>query len=83
MPFSLGSYLLGVATVLGALAFGFGGGVLLTHTVMKESPTRQKRVERLVRAEPETSAATQAPAAQTPAPTTPPDGLKQSLVCDD
>ena len=68
MPFSLGSYLLGVATVLGALAFGFGDGVLLTHTAMKESPARQKKVERLVRAEPETSA-TQASAAQTPAPT--------------
>jgi len=68
MPFSLGSYLLGVATVLGALAFGFGGGVLLTHTAMKESPARRKKVERLVRAEPETSA-TQASAAQTPAPT--------------
>jgi hypothetical protein len=80
MPFSLGSYLLGVATVLGALAFGFGGGVLLTHTAMKESPARQKKVERLVRAEPETSAATQAPAAQTPAPTTPPDGLKQNAA---
>jgi hypothetical protein len=32
MPFSLGSYLIGIGTVVGALAFGFGGGVLLTHT---------------------------------------------------
>jgi hypothetical protein len=69
MPFSLGSYLLGVGTVVGALAFGFGGGVLLTHTAMKESPAGQTRVERLARAEPETPAAPQAPAAQvTPAP---------------
>ena len=57
MPLSLGSYLLGVGTVLGAIAFGFGGGVLLTHTAMKESPAGQTRVERLVRAEPQTPAA--------------------------
>jgi hypothetical protein len=64
MPFSLSSYLLGVGTVLGALAFGFGGGVLLTHTAMKESPAGQTRVERLARAEPETPAAPQAPDAR-------------------
>jgi hypothetical protein len=69
MPFSLGSYLIGVGTVVGALAFGFGGGVLLTHTTMKESPAGQTRVERLARAEPETPAAPQVPAAQiTPTP---------------
>jgi hypothetical protein len=69
MPFSLGSYLLGVGTVVGALAFGFGGGVLLTHTAMKESPAEQTRVERFAHAEPETPAAPQAPAAQvTPTP---------------
>jgi hypothetical protein len=51
MPFSLGSYLLGVGTVVGALAFGFGGGLLLTHTAMKEGPAGQTRVERLARAE--------------------------------
>src|SRR5882724_10305433 len=56
MPFSLSSYLLGVGSVLGALAFGFGGGVLLTHTAMKESPAGQTRVERLARAEPESPA---------------------------
>jgi hypothetical protein len=37
MPFSLPSYLLGVGTVVGALAFGFGGGVLLTKTAIKDS----------------------------------------------
>ena len=35
MPFSLTSYLLGVATVVGALAFGFGSGLFMTKTVMK------------------------------------------------
>ena len=64
MPFSMGSYLLGVGTVVGALAFGFGGGVLLTHTAIKESSAGQTKVERLARAESETPAAPQAPAAQ-------------------
>jgi hypothetical protein len=68
MPFSLGSYLLGVGTMLGALALGFGGGVLLTHTAMKEGSAGQTRVERLARAEP-ASPAPRATAAQvTPAP---------------
>jgi hypothetical protein len=65
MPFSLGSYLLGVGTVVGALAFGFGGGLLLTHTAMKESPAGHTRVERLARAESDTPAARRVPAAQT------------------
>jgi hypothetical protein len=77
MPLSLGSYLLGVGTVLGAIAFGFGGGVLLTHTAMKESPAGQTRAERLVRAEPQTPAAqvTQTPnqAAVAPNQVTTPD----------
>jgi hypothetical protein len=64
MPLSLGSYLLGVGTVVGALASGFGGGVLLTHTAMKESPAGQTRVEQFARAEPHTTATPQAPAAQ-------------------
>jgi hypothetical protein len=59
MPFSLGSYLIGVGTVVGALVFGFGGGVLLTHTAMKENPTGLTRVERLARAEPEAPAVPQ------------------------
>ena len=50
MPFSLSSYLLGVGTVVGALAFGFGGGVLLTKTAMKDIPA-ETRVERVKRAE--------------------------------
>jgi hypothetical protein len=51
MPFSLSSYLLGVGTVVGALAFGFGGGVLLTRTAMKDTPVAETRVERVKRAE--------------------------------
>jgi hypothetical protein len=64
MPFSLGSYLLGVGTVVGALGFGFGGGLLLTHTAIKESPAAQTRVERPARAHSNTPAARQAPVAQ-------------------
>jgi hypothetical protein len=64
MPSSLGSYLLGVGTVVGALAFGFGGGVLLTHTAMNETPARSTRVERVARAEPEPSASPQASGTQ-------------------
>jgi hypothetical protein len=59
MPFSLSSYLLGVGTVVGALAFGFGSGVLLTKTAMKDSSTAETRVERVKRAE--TSSAPQQP----------------------
>jgi hypothetical protein len=51
MPFSLNSYLLGVGTVVGALAFGFGGGVMLTHTAMKETPAGPTRVEQVAHAE--------------------------------
>jgi hypothetical protein len=45
------SYFLGVGTVVGALAFGFGGGVLLTKTAIKE-PSGQSRMERAARTEP-------------------------------
>jgi len=51
MPFSLSSYLLGVGTVVGALAFGFGGGVLLTKTAMKDNSVAETRVERVKRAD--------------------------------
>jgi hypothetical protein len=56
MPFSLTSYCLGVGTVVGALALGFGGGVMLTNTAMKEGATGPTRVERVARAEPEAAA---------------------------
>jgi len=49
MPFSLSSYLLGVGTVVAALALGFGGGVLLTKTAMKDTPVAETRVERVKR----------------------------------
>jgi hypothetical protein len=52
MPFSLGSYILGVGTVVGALAIGFGGGAVLTNTVMKENPAGPTRVQRVARSEP-------------------------------
>lgn len=52
MPFSLSSYLLGVGTVVGALALGFGGGVLLTKTAMKDGPLAETRIERAAHAEP-------------------------------
>jgi hypothetical protein len=72
MPFSLGSYLLGVGTVVGALAFGFGGGVLLTHTAMNETPAKSTRVERVARAEPEPSASPLASGTQATAPASAP-----------
>ena len=50
--------------MVGALAFGVGGGLLLTHAVMKESPAGHTRVERLARAELHTPAARRVPAAQ-------------------
>jgi hypothetical protein len=52
MRFSMNSYLLGVGTVVGALAFGFGGGILLTRTAIKESPAGPSRMERVARPEP-------------------------------
>jgi hypothetical protein len=67
MPFSLGSYILGVGTVVGALAFGFGGGVLMTKTAMKETPAGPTRIERVARSEPE-PAAQQHDANNNPAP---------------
>jgi hypothetical protein len=73
MPFSLGSYLLGVGTVVGALAFGFGGGVVLTHTALKETPAGPTRVERVARAEPEPSASPQASGTQATAQASAPD----------
>jgi hypothetical protein len=52
MRFSMNSYLLGVGTVVGALAFGFGGGILLTKTAIKDSPAGPSRIERVARPEP-------------------------------
>jgi type IV secretory pathway VirB10-like protein len=71
MAFSLSSYLLGVGTVVGALAFGFSGGVVLTKTAMKNSPPTETRVERVSRAEPLSAASSQVPDAAVSPPATP------------
>jgi hypothetical protein len=52
MPFSITTYLAGVGTVVGALALGFGGGIVLTRTAIKDSPAAPTRVERVARPEP-------------------------------
>src|SRR3954471_13529942 len=52
MPFSMTSYFLGVGTVVGALALGFGGGIVLTNTAIKDTPAGPSRVERAARSEP-------------------------------
>jgi hypothetical protein len=59
MPFSLSSYLLGIGTVMGALALGFGGGTLLTKAAMKDTTVVPTRVERIARSEPEPAASSQ------------------------
>jgi hypothetical protein len=55
MRFSMNSYLLGVGTVVGALALGFGGGIVLTKTAIKDT-SGQSRIERAARSEPVASA---------------------------
>jgi hypothetical protein len=86
MPFSLSSYLLGVGTVVGALAFGFGGGVVLTKTAMKDAPIVETRVERVKRADspsatPQTGQAVEAKAMPAPpAEPAPPAGSPLSQV---
>src|ERR1043166_4039233 len=56
MPFSMTSYFLGVGTVVGALALGFGGGIVLTNTAIKDTRSGPSRVERAARSEPVPSA---------------------------
>jgi len=51
MPFSMMSYFLGVGTVVGALALGFGGGIVLTKTAIKDTPAGPSRMERVARSE--------------------------------
>jgi len=66
MPFSLTSYLLGVGTIAGAIAFGVGTGVLMSKSALKDTPA-QTRVERVARVEPVAAAlAEPAPAAAPP-----------------
>jgi type IV secretory pathway VirB10-like protein len=46
MSFSMNTYFAGVGTVVGALIFGFGSGIVLTKTAIKDTsgPTRIERV---------------------------------------
>jgi hypothetical protein len=67
MPFSMPSYLLGVGTVVGALTLGFGGGVLLTKTAIKE-PSGPSKIERAARAEPSPTAPVVTEAKAVPVP---------------
>jgi len=52
MPFSMTTYFAGVGTVVGALALGFGGGIVLTNTAIKDTPAGPTRIERVMRSEP-------------------------------
>jgi hypothetical protein len=52
MPFSMTTYLVGVGTVVGALALGFGSGIFLTNTAIKVAPAGPTRIERVARPEP-------------------------------
>jgi hypothetical protein len=52
MPFSMTTYFAGVGTVVGALAVGFGGAVVLTTAAVKDTPAGPTRIERVMRAEP-------------------------------
>ena len=52
MPFSMTTYFAGVGTVVGALALGFGGGIVLTNMAIKDTPAGPTRVERVMRSEP-------------------------------
>jgi type IV secretory pathway VirB10-like protein len=52
MPFSMTTYFAGVGTVVGALALGLGGGVVLTNTAIKDAPVGPTRIERVMRSEP-------------------------------
>jgi len=74
MPFSMMSYFLGVGTVVGALALGFGGGIVLTKTAMKDTPA-PNRIERartetvgVARSSPPPTEAKEATAAAQPEP---------------
>jgi outer membrane biosynthesis protein TonB len=46
------TYFAGLGTVVGALALGFGGAVVLTNTAIKDTPAGPTRIERVMRSEP-------------------------------
>jgi hypothetical protein len=52
MSFSMSTYFAGVGTVVGALALGFGSGIVLTSTAIKNTPAGPTRIERVARREP-------------------------------
>jgi hypothetical protein len=52
MPFSMTTYFAGVGTVVGALALGLGGGVVLTNTAIKDTRAGPTRIERVMGSEP-------------------------------
>jgi hypothetical protein len=62
MTFSLSSYILGVGTIVGALAFGVGTGALMTKSALLKgtTATASNRVERVSRSQPSPVAASQA-----------------------
>jgi hypothetical protein len=75
MPFSLSSYLLGVGTVVGALAFGVGSGTIVTRTavaVKETTAAAPARAERVARAEPTPAAPQAAEPKENPAPSVEP-----------
>jgi hypothetical protein len=73
MPFSLSSYLLGVGTVVGALAFGVGSGTIATRTAVKETTAAgPARAERVARAEPTPAAPQVTEPKENPAPSVEP-----------
>jgi type IV secretory pathway VirB10-like protein len=51
MSFSMSTYFAGVGTVIGALALGFGSGIVLTNTAIKDTPAGPTRIERVARRE--------------------------------
>jgi type IV secretory pathway VirB10-like protein len=46
------TYFAGVGTVVGALAVGFGGAVVVTTAAIKDTPAGPTRIERVMRSEP-------------------------------
>jgi len=52
MSFSMTTYFSGVGTVVGALALGFGSGIVLTNTAIKDTPGGPTRIERVARPRP-------------------------------
>jgi len=72
MPLSMPSFFAGVGTVAGALVLGFGGGILLTNTAVKDTPQPPTRVERVARSEPLTVTKVEAPKVEAIAASAPP-----------